>query len=345
MKKLDDVQSAGRFQKVGLILAVAFYILSVIMVIRNHGGMSVVFSPDTKVITIAHWQLEDGFREGISAAIEEYEKAKLAQGVKVKVRQVAVPVRGYQQWYLTQLIGGEPADILEVMGSSDIQNQYFTPLSPYIGEKNPWNKGTPLENMSWRESFADDMLSALDTAYSEFFSVCTFMHTTRVYVNMKLYEEATRQKRGAGARAGAVLRAHAHGVGTGDDAPVAGQAQAALQAGLLALSLDDLGVHELDDLALAVLHDAHAAQDADLRRGQPDGVGEFDAEDLAFERGVFHGVTLAEQPPSAGNQPDGAQQYQYGAVRPLDGEREEDGLYDATVHGLKWRFRLWPQRY
>ena len=28
--------------------------------------------------------------------------------------------------------------------------------------------------------------------------------------------------------------------------------------------------------------------------GQPDGVGEFDAEDLAFERGVFHGVTLAE---------------------------------------------------
>lgn len=191
MKKLDDVQSAGRFQKVGLILAVAFYILSVIMVIRNHGGMSVVFSPDTKVITIAHWQLEDGFREGISAAIEEYEKAKLAQGVKVKVRQVAVPVRGYQQWYLTQLIGGEPADILEVMGSSDIQNQYFTPLSPYIGEKNPWNKGTPLENMSWRESFADDMLSALDTAYSEFFSVCTFMHTTRVYVNMKLYEEAT----------------------------------------------------------------------------------------------------------------------------------------------------------
>ena len=106
MKKLDDVQSAGRFQKVGLILAVAFYILSVIMVIRNHGGMSVVFSPDTKVITIAHWHIEDGFREGISAAIEEYEKAKLAQGVKVKVRQVAVPVRGYQQWYLTQLIGG-----------------------------------------------------------------------------------------------------------------------------------------------------------------------------------------------------------------------------------------------
>ncbi|WP_294503100.1 ABC transporter substrate-binding protein [uncultured Victivallis sp.] len=187
----DEVYSAGRFQKLGLWLAVLFYVLSVVMVIRNCGGMSVVFSPDTRVITIAHWQLEDGFREGIDAAIAEYEKRKAGQGVKVKVRQVAIPVRGYPQWFLTQLIGGNPADILEVTGSSDILNQYFTPLSPYIGSPNPWNKGTPLEKMSWRESFADDMLSALDTAYSEFFSVCTFMHTTRLYVNMKLYEEAT----------------------------------------------------------------------------------------------------------------------------------------------------------
>ena len=140
----DEVYSAGRFQKLGLWLAVLFYVLSVVMVIRNCGGMSVVFSPDTRVITIAHWQLEDGFREGIDAAIAEYEKRKAGQGVKVKVRQVAIPVRGYPQWFLTQLIGGNPADILEVTGSSDILNQYFTPLSPYIGSPNPWNKGTPL---------------------------------------------------------------------------------------------------------------------------------------------------------------------------------------------------------
>lgn len=193
-KKTDDVQHAGKFQKVGIILAIAFYILSVIMVIRNYGGMSAMFDSDTKVITIAHWQLEDGFREGINAAIAEYEKAKAAEGVKVKVNQVAIPVRGYPQWYLTQLIGGDPADVLEITGSSDILNQYFTPLSPYIGEKNPWNEGTPLADMSWRETFSDDMLSALDAAYSEFFAVCTFMHTTRVYVNLDLFEEATGKK-------------------------------------------------------------------------------------------------------------------------------------------------------
>lgn len=190
-KEADEVQRSSRFQKFGIILAIIFYVVSIGMVIRNHGGMSVVFDADTKVITIAHWQLEDGFREGIDAAIAKYEELKAAEGQKVKVRQVAIPVRGYSQWYLTQLIGGQPADVLEVSGSSDILNQYFTPLSPYIGEKNPWNKGTPLEAMSWRESFADDMLSALDTAYSEFFSVCTFLHTTRVYVNLDLFEAAT----------------------------------------------------------------------------------------------------------------------------------------------------------
>ena len=108
MKQDDSIQNS-KFQKFGLLLAAAFFVLSVIMVIRNHGGMSVVFSPDTKVITFAHWQLEDGFREGFDAAIKIYEKEKAEQGVKVKVRQVAVPVRGYAQWYLTQLIGGTPA--------------------------------------------------------------------------------------------------------------------------------------------------------------------------------------------------------------------------------------------
>ncbi len=189
--KQDDSIHNSKFQKLGLLLAAAFFVFSVIMVIKNHGGMSVVFSPDTKVITFAHWQLEDGFREGFEEAIKIYEKEKADQGVKVKVRQVSVPVRGYPQWYLTQLIGGTPADVLEITGSSDILNQYFTPLSPYIGDRNPWNKGTPLEKMAWRETFADDMLGALDTSYSEFFGVCIFMITTRVYVNADLYEKAT----------------------------------------------------------------------------------------------------------------------------------------------------------
>lgn len=68
--------------------------------------------------------------------------------------------------------------------------------------------------------------------------------------------------------------------------------------------------------------------------GQPDGVGETDAEHLAFERRMLHGVAFAQQPAAAGYQPDDAQQQQHRVVGLLDGKREKYGLYDSPVHGF-----------
>lgn len=69
--------------------------------------------------------------------------------------------------------------------------------------------------------------------------------------------------------------------------------------------------------------------------GQADGIGEFYAEDLAFERRVPYGVTFAQEPAPAGYEPDDAQQQKRHMVCPLDGKREKDGLYDSPVHFLK----------
>ena len=62
------------------------------------------------------------------------------------------------------------------------------------------------------------------------------------------------------------------------------------------------------------------------------GIGETDAENLAFEGGVLHGVAFVQQPAAPGDQSDDTQQEDDGPVCPLDGEREEQGLYDLTVH-------------
>ena len=71
-----------------------------------------------------------------------------------------------------------------------------------------------------------------------------------------------------------VLCPHPHPVGPGDNAPLAGQAQAALQTGLLAALGDDLRVDQLQILlALLVQHQAHPAQDAHLRGCQTGAVG------------------------------------------------------------------------
>ncbi len=185
----------SRFQhilnRIGLICFLIFFGISTVMVIRSSSRSGGLFPSDVRRLTFAHWQLEDGFREGYADAIRVYEKLKADQGINVKVVQTAVPSRGYAQWFLTQLIGGDCADVIELSGSQELQNQYFLPLSKYLAEENPYNRGTPLEGMAWRDTFADDMAGALSPTYSEYFGVSSLMCTTRMYVNVDLYRTAT----------------------------------------------------------------------------------------------------------------------------------------------------------
>ena len=177
--------------RIGLVLAGIFFLLSAFFAIRNHRNITgKILHPETKELIIAHWQLEDGFRDGVEHAIKEYERRKAAQGIKVKVRQIAVPVRGYAQWMTTQLLSGNPADIMEMRGFAALHNTHFIPLSPYVTRPNPWNSDSPLRGMTWQESFSDNMISSLNPIYSEYFGVALFVFTTRLYVNMDLYRRA-----------------------------------------------------------------------------------------------------------------------------------------------------------
>ena len=178
----------------GGIFVVIFYVISCIAVIRNNiaaESKNAEANGDTKVISIAHWQLEDGFREGIDYAIKEFEKLKASQGQKVKVIQNAIPSRGYSQWYITQLISGNPADIIELTVSPEIQSRYFLPLSTYISRPNPFNKGTPCEKLAWKDTYNDGMDSSLNPIFAEYFGVGIFGHRQRVYVNIDLLKAAT----------------------------------------------------------------------------------------------------------------------------------------------------------
>jgi ABC-type glycerol-3-phosphate transport system substrate-binding protein len=190
MSKSDSEPRGSKFQKFGLIITILFYLLSCIIVYTNNSG-GTILDPDVKVISFAHWQLEDGFREGYAEAIKQFEALKAKQGHKVKVIQTTVPIRGYRQWFMTQLISGNPADLMELYCSSDVRNQYFTPLSQYVAEPNPYNVGSPFANVSWKDSYIDGMNGGLDPSYSEYFGIGTYFHVQRLYVNLELLEKAT----------------------------------------------------------------------------------------------------------------------------------------------------------
>lgn len=189
--KNKDLPENNKFaNRLGLFMALAFYIVAVIMVIINTSGGGII-DPDEKRIIIGHWQLEDGFRQGMDKIIKDYETMKAAQGQKVKVIQSTVPGRGYQQWFVTQMISGNPSDVIMMRCSSQMKAQYMVPLSDYIGEPNPYNKGTPLEGIPWKDTFVDGMNSSLDPIYADYFGIGSFFHVMRVYVNKDLLVKAT----------------------------------------------------------------------------------------------------------------------------------------------------------
>jgi len=181
----------SKFQRFGLGMALLFYLISVVVVHAGRGRATTLLDPDLKVITVAHGNLEDGYREGMDEIIREFEAMKAAQGEKVKVVQSTVPARGYTQWFMTQLIGGKPADVIRLAGTPHLWNQYFEPFSRYVGKPNRFNIGTPLEGVPWRDTFVDGMETALDPTYAEYFWIAETHHTLRLFVNMDLLEKAT----------------------------------------------------------------------------------------------------------------------------------------------------------
>lgn len=178
------------FQQIGLGVAMLFYLCAIVWVFFLSPS-STTFAPGVKVLTLGHWQLEDGFREGMAEAITRFEELKRQQGQEVRINQTPIPWRGYTQWMLTQLVGGRPADIIEVTGDPNLRYLYFRPLSPYLGKPNPFNAGTPLEGIAWKDTYIDGMLGTFDATYAEWYRVPLAFLPIRLHVNLDLVKEAT----------------------------------------------------------------------------------------------------------------------------------------------------------
>jgi ABC-type glycerol-3-phosphate transport system substrate-binding protein len=186
----DADKPAGRFvrhsQRLGILVALAAYGISVVWVLQNSSARRVI-DPDIRELTVAHWQLEDGYREGMEEIIRRYEEMKAKEGVKVRITQSTVPWRAYLQWFTTQMVAGEPADVIETV-TSEQASRYATPLDRYVGRPNPYNKGTPVEPLTWRDSLIgfDRNMRA-----GSYVWVYTSASLARIFGNLDLIEQAT----------------------------------------------------------------------------------------------------------------------------------------------------------
>ena len=180
----------------GFLILAASLIFAVVRVAINQANYE---DPNVRTIKICHWQLESGFRGAVQRLIDEYEAYYLeTHGEKIRVIQVPISERGYQQYINTSLIGQTAPDIIEKGMATTANNpsyvaRFFVPLSGYLEEPNPYNEGTVLEGLPWRETYVDGLQSAFDRELLDYYFTPFSMFTMRIYYNKDLYREVTGQ--------------------------------------------------------------------------------------------------------------------------------------------------------
>ncbi|NLF32515.1 MAG: extracellular solute-binding protein [Planctomycetes bacterium] len=145
-----------------------------------------------KVITVVHWQLEGRTVEAMQWAADEYMKLH----PDVYIQQIAVPTSAYEQWVRTQLIGRTAPDLIEMRGTEDWDNlavRYFVPMPSQVDQPNPYNAGTDLEGLPWRETYLDGMMGGFRATLQEYYCAPLSMFTVRIYANRDLLEQVARE--------------------------------------------------------------------------------------------------------------------------------------------------------
>jgi raffinose/stachyose/melibiose transport system substrate-binding protein len=176
----------------GLIVLGLAFLASCIAVFYNHVTME---NPNIKTIRICHWQLEAGFRQALDVIIDDYQKEyKKRTGKTVRIIQVPVATKGYPQFINTGLIGNMAPDIIEMGIAGSLNNfsnivRYFLPLGKYVRKKNPYNAGTPLAGVPWKDSFFDDLQGNITPELQEYYKIPFSVFTRRIYYNKELLKK------------------------------------------------------------------------------------------------------------------------------------------------------------
>lgn len=147
--------------------------------------------PATRVLRIGHWLIHDGMREAFAQAIANYEK--LHPGVRVE--QNAIPLKTWFAWQRAQWTSGNTPDIMQLgKGTSDTElARYYMPLTDQVDQPNPYNTGTPLAGLPWRETFVDGLASGMTYSVSlaENYGIPAQVNTIRLYYNRELFRTIT----------------------------------------------------------------------------------------------------------------------------------------------------------
>lgn len=158
-----------------------------------------------RVIRIAHWQLEPGFRESMQWAIDTYNARPEVQAANIEIAQLALPSKFYNQFIYVHMISGTAPDIAVKRDTATIKgnalSKFFTPLGSYVEQPNPYNApeyqvpNLPnelsqfLANAPWRDTYFDGMQSAYDPSLSDYYTIpISSWGGYRIFYNLEILQ-------------------------------------------------------------------------------------------------------------------------------------------------------------
>jgi raffinose/stachyose/melibiose transport system substrate-binding protein len=145
----------------------------------------------TPILRFAHVTIHPGIINAYDEAMRDYER--LHPGIKLE--QVPVPLRLWSSWLRTQMVGGTAPDLVDMDRGQedDFLARYLIPLDSWLAQPNPYNKGTDLEHVPWRDTFVDGI--SHEPGYRpnlrQVYGIPLTLGTMRVFANARLYEEIT----------------------------------------------------------------------------------------------------------------------------------------------------------
>jgi raffinose/stachyose/melibiose transport system substrate-binding protein len=192
---------------ISVLILVGGYLIAVF----NFINVSQTTASDTdrgiRVVRLAHWQLEPGYREALDWAIEQYHQLPHVKESNVMIQQMGVTERVYNQFMNVHLIAGTAPDIAASGMTRLIQGnniaKFYTPLSDYINDPNPYNDPRYLADhldaelveflstAPWRNTFVDGMQGGFNDELNDYFAIpVSSWGGQRLFYNMRLVAEA-----------------------------------------------------------------------------------------------------------------------------------------------------------
>lgn len=188
---MSESRRSSWLNRMGLGMLGLVFVYSAWRVLPISTGASSETGGGETLLRFAHVTIHAGIIRSYDEAIADYEA--LHPGVRIE--QVPVPLKLWASWLRTQVIGGTVPDLADMdRGQSDeFLGRYFLPLDDWTARANPYNHGTPLDGLPWRETFVDGLVNgpAYRDTLQQTYGIPLTLGTVRVFANAGLLKKIT----------------------------------------------------------------------------------------------------------------------------------------------------------